>query len=115
MKRLSYRRLNSRSETEGVNPLDGVANLADVMLILAVGIMLALVINWNVDIGTLAYDTKQPQDSNVDIENALSFENDDMEKIESETEQVDGSGLEKLGTVYFDEDTGKYYIINEGQ
>lgn len=116
MKRLSNRRLGSRGEAEGsVNPLDGVANLADVMLILAVGIMLALVINWNVDIGTLAYDTKQAQDSSVDTENALVFESDDMEKLESETEQADGSGMEKLGTVYFDETTGKYYIINEAE
>jgi hypothetical protein len=38
------------SDAEGENPMDGVANLADVMLVLAVGTMLALVINWNIDV-----------------------------------------------------------------
>lgn len=114
MKRLSNRRLGARDEGAGlVNPLDGVANLADVMLILAVGIMLALVMNWNVDIGTMAYDKKPAQD--VDTENAMTFEDENMQKIEGEEGEVDGSGLEKLGTVYFDEATGKYYIIDEAE
>ncbi len=62
MKRLSDRKLSSQGEEDSVNPMDGLANLADVMLILAVGIMLALVINWNVDIGAMAY-TRQAQDN----------------------------------------------------
>lgn len=37
---------------EEVNPMEGVANLADVMLVLAVGMMLALVVAWNVDIAS---------------------------------------------------------------
>jgi hypothetical protein len=36
---------------EDINPIDGAANLADIMLVLACGLMLALIINWNVDIG----------------------------------------------------------------
>ena len=31
-------------------PMDGVSNMSDAMLVLAVGIMLALVINWKIDI-----------------------------------------------------------------
>ena len=30
------------------NPMDGVSNMSDAMLVLAVGIMLALVINWKI-------------------------------------------------------------------
>ena len=40
------------AESEDVNPMEGVANLADVMLVLAVGMMLALVVAWNVDIAS---------------------------------------------------------------
>ena len=32
-------------ESESINPMDGVANLADVMLVFACGLMLALIIN----------------------------------------------------------------------
>ena len=45
-------RRRRRQEAE-VNPMDGVANLADAMLVLAVGIMLALILNWNVDISAV--------------------------------------------------------------
>ena len=50
MRRLTARSLRSRSDDAPVNPMDSISNLADAMLVLAVGIMLALIINWNVDI-----------------------------------------------------------------
>ena len=52
MRRLSARSLRSRSDEAPVNPMDSISNLADAMLVLAVGIMLALIINWNVDISS---------------------------------------------------------------
>ena len=39
MTRLTDRSLRARSEETPVNPMDSVANLADAMLVLAVGIM----------------------------------------------------------------------------
>ena len=94
-----------RRETEaGVNPMDGVANLADAMLVLAVGIMLALILNWNVDISAVRGD------STPETEEALTFTEEDM----SQSEALEGEGeLEKLGAVYYDPATGTYYIIEE--
>ena len=48
MTRLRARRM--RAEDTAVNPMDGLGNLADAMLVLAVGIMLALVLNWKLDL-----------------------------------------------------------------
>lgn len=48
MKRKLHR--DDREGGKEVNPMEGVANLADVMLVLAVGMMLAPVVAWNVDI-----------------------------------------------------------------
>ena len=48
MKKLG--RTRDRFGGEDVNPMNYLSNLSDVMLILAVGIMLALVVHWNVDI-----------------------------------------------------------------
>ena len=99
---LRERRLR-RQEAE-VNPMDGVANLADAMLVLAVGIMLALILNWNVDISAVRGDTS------LETEEALSFTEEDM----TQTEALEGQGeLEKLGAVYYDPATGLYYIIEE--
>ena len=99
---LRERRLR-RQEAE-VNPMDGVANLADAMLVLAVGIMLALILNWNVDISAVRGETS------LETEEALSFTEEDM----TQTEALEGQGeLEKLGAVYYDPATGLYYIIEE--
>ena len=94
---------------ENINPMDGVANLADVMIVLAVGIMLALIINWNVDIGAIAYLNEDTP--SVAAENAIEIDSDSIEEVDQETEQIDSEGMDKLGSVYFDEETGKYYII----
>ena len=50
MKRLHTR--GGRFDSEDVNPMNYISNLSDAMLILAVGIMLALIVHWNVDIST---------------------------------------------------------------
>ena len=98
------RRLRMQREEAEVNPLDGVANLSDAMLILAVGIMLALILNWNVDISAVRGD------SSADTEEALTFTEEDI----SESEALEGEGeLEKLGAVYYDPASGTYYIIEE--
>ena len=107
MKKRLRRRLNPQAD-DVVNPMDGVANLADVMVVLAVGIMLALIINWNVDVGATAYIDEHPQS---ETPGALIFEGGDMEEVGDVSEPIDSEGLEKLGTVYYDEATGKYYII----
>ena len=90
MRRLSARSLCSRSDDAPVNPMDSISNLADAMLVLAVGIMLALIINWNVDISSAGQTADTPADP------AISFVQDD---------------LTEMGKVYYDKETGTYYIV----
>lgn len=87
-----------------INPLDGVANLADVMLVFACGLMLALITYWNVDVaGIVGNSTNVEQGQEV-----------------TEMEGLDGSGqnpvddderYEEYGTVYRDPETGKLYMV----
>jgi hypothetical protein len=86
----------------------GIANFADVMLVLAVGIMLALVMNWNVDlaVNSSAGRTGAP----IDTERALEFDGADIEPAGGGDEPA-GDGMTELGTVYYDAASGKYYII----
>jgi hypothetical protein len=84
---------SSNIKEDPINPLDGVANLADIMLVLSVGIMLALVINWNIDLTGLISRMEgvgNSGDTEVDI--------DRMQEIEV--------------TVYQDQVTGEYYVVN---
>lgn len=108
--RKKYGLINTEESVSDSNPMDGLSNLADVMLVLAVGIMLALIINWNVDISTVK--VKEDAKKNVDTENALEFSEDELESVSGEDE-MDDQKLKQLGSVYYDETTGTYYIVNE--
>lgn len=80
---------------EDVNPMEGTSNLADAMLVLAVGIMLALIMNWDVDLSKVV---------GVDELDKTSMSEEDMTEVEQE------KALMEKGTVYMDPETGKYYI-----
>lgn len=88
---------------EEVNPMATVANLVDAMLVLAVGIMLALIVSWNLNIS----ENGRVND-NARKEDALSdFTEEEVESVED----TPSENLEKQGTVYYDPDTDKYYVI----
>jgi hypothetical protein len=84
------------------------------MLVLAVGIMLALILSWNLNVsssGQVTADAQSQEESTVSTDDALTtFTGDDMETAEND-EVTDGSNLEEQGTVYYDKNTDTYYII----
>jgi hypothetical protein len=99
--------------------------MSDAMLILAVGIMLALIIHWNVDVSTSGGEmtdagmTLQQQsdgqggDSTINKDDAVSFEGDDLQEVDDSQDLSQGGGMDKLGEVYYDEGTGKYYVVRQ--
>ena len=90
---------------EDVNPLDGVANLADVMLVFACGLMLALITYWNVDVA--ATIEQPPEQTKQELTETVTDLDDE------EGEVVDSDALQEYGTVYIDKETGALYIISE--
>ena len=101
MKRLSTRTRRLDSEAP-VNPMDGLGNLADAMLVLAVGIMLALILNWKVDISSVS---AEPEPENEQI----MLTDEDM--TDANPEALDEETLQRIGALYYDETTGTYYAI----
>ena len=93
------------------SPMDGVSNMSDAMLVLAVGIMLALVINWKIDIKD-AYKG-QEQQVNVEESKMQEFETDTANQNNSLTIEDIESNYVKSGTVYTDKYTGKTYVVIE--
>ncbi len=87
---------------EDVDPMSGIANLSDAMLVFACGLMLALIVHWNVDIGSLTPVTQQ--------EDMEAFDN--TSEITESTEDG-GKGYEELGMAYRDPETGQIYITVE--
>lgn len=117
MKRLHTR--GGRFDSEDVNPMNYIANLSDAMLILAVGIMLALIVHWNVDIstsgGTMSDSgTTYAADGSVlvDKDNAAAMTQEELDKMQHDTSVgQDSQGMEKAGELYYDAATGTYYIV----
>ena len=114
------RRRTERFSGESVDPMHYLSNLSDAMLVLAVGMMLALIVHWNVDISTggrsdnLSGDTVAAEgeggQSIIDRDSAVTFTPEQLEQMDA-TEGESDEGMEKLGEVYYDAATGKYYII----
>ena len=104
MKRLTNRRLYLDSDSP-VNPMDGLGNLADAMLVLAVGIMLALILNWKVDISTPGAASAQEPEAQSQ---SVVLDESDL----SETQQdLTTQDLQRIGGLYYDEETGMYYAV----
>ena len=112
-------------ESSDVNPMSYTGNMSDAMLILAVGIMLALIIHWNVDVSTSGGEmsdsgmTLQQQsdgqggDSAVSKDNAVSFDGDDLQELDDSQDLSNGGGMDKLGEVYYDSGADKYYVVKQ--
>jgi len=92
-------RIESFETAEPENPLESLSNLSDVMLVFACGLMVALIINLNVDVSRLS--------------EAVVRYKDDSES--AEVEKRDGAGMEEIGKVYRDPETGKTYIVDKGE
>ena len=84
-----------RRVTEEVDAMSGLANLSDVMLVFACGLMAAVILNWNVDL------SKTRVEQMKELDNAEELEQD----IQS------SSSFEQKGTVYEDPETGKLYVV----
>ena len=75
-------RKTSRWRNEDINPLEGAINIVDAMLVFACGLMLALAINWNVDLGL---------GQRVNLEQGQAIDNPQIRENLIET-QGEGSG-----------------------
>jgi len=94
---------NAYTEAEDADPRVGLVNLADVMLVFACGLMLALVSYWNLDIAAM---TEVVQADDVT----------EVQGIEDMADQIIGQGgssFNELGMVYEDPMTGKMYMLKE--
>jgi hypothetical protein len=94
-------RKRRRFQEDDVSPMEGAINIVDAMLVFACGLMLSLVIFWNVDLRT---DDMVPVSQGTDELTA-----DEIESQDGETATND-SNFEEVGKVYRDPVTGNLYL-----
>ena len=91
---------------EEVNPLDGAINIVDAMLVFACGLMLSLVIYWNVDLG---------QGQRLDVQRGQEMPQSPEIRRDLAESQSQGRFYQKLGTVYKDPATGQLFMLTTSQ
>jgi hypothetical protein len=96
-------RSSRRRVSEDVSPLEGAINIVDAMLVFACGLMLSLVMHWNVDLGKIGERVNLNRGQEVTETPAIR---DDL--IET---QGEGKLYEKMGTVYKDPATGQLFML----
>ena len=97
----SFRR--ARRAEEDVDPMSSVANISDAMLVFACGLLIAIVLAWDLDMSAIT-----------------QVELDDSQQIEDVDEMRDmlesgGSGYIERGTVYQDPNTGTLYLLESDE
>lgn len=95
--------LRKKKVHQDENPLEMMANLMDVMLVFACGLMLALIVNWNVDLGG----------QEVDYVSGQEVTDTELSSSDSESQIDENQDYRRMGTVYQDPETGKLYMVTE--
>ncbi|MCD7947214.1 MAG: DUF2149 domain-containing protein [Oscillospiraceae bacterium] len=101
------RRLVTRKEreAENINPMDGLGNLSDIMLVFACGLMIAIILLWQVNLKdvVMIFD----EDNLVEVDDPDTVEN--MLNSLSDSDKVGSAYSDKSGKVFTltDEDEDK--------
>lgn len=95
--------LRSARIREDINLLDGLGNLADAMLVFACGLMVALIVSWNVDV--------ELEKEKVDLSRGRDVTGIDSIHDKMIEEDDSPEAYERMGTVYKDPETGRLFML----
>ncbi|MBR5503785.1 MAG: DUF2149 domain-containing protein [Methanobrevibacter sp.] len=106
-------RKSSFDESDEEDPMSGVANLVDAMLVIAVGLLVFLVISWNMQ--SIVFNEHLSQEEKQQAMDAINqvVEVDQGHQL-NETPDISnssGEGYTEMGKVYKDPKTGKLIMI----
>lgn len=95
----SSRRRKQRGEK--IDPMGGVGNLFDVMLVFACGLMIAIMALWNIDLNNVVNIIDQSELVELDENEAIDQSN------------AAASNYNQLGIAIEDPETGKTYVVDD--
>ena len=94
------------------DPMAGTSNLVDAMLVIAVGLLIFVVISWNMQ--SVVFQSSDPQqaidESSPDVTEVAEGQ---VLNETPDTSNSSGQGYMEMGKVYKDPSTGKLIMVEE--
>ena len=95
------------------DPMAGTSNLVDAMLVIAVGLLVFLVISWNMQ--SIVFNENMDEQQKQKVRNAIQEVSQlDQGQQLNDTPDISkssGEGFTEMGKVYRDSDTGKLIMV----
>lgn len=95
------------------DPMAGTTNLVDAMLVIAVGLLIFLVISWNMQ--NIVFNENMDEQQRQKVKDAINevSQVDQGEELEDtpDLSKSSGSGYTEMGKVYKDPATGKLIMV----
>ena len=111
---MARRRGKGRFDSEEEDPMAGTANLVDAMLVIAVGLLVFLVLAWNMQ--SVLFNDQLTQEQKEKVMEAMNQEVTEVQEGQILNETPDtsnqtGQGYTEMGKVYKDPSTGKLIMV----
>ncbi|MDO5823204.1 DUF2149 domain-containing protein [Methanobrevibacter sp.] len=95
------------------DPMTGTSNLVDAMLVISVGLLIFLVISWNIQ--NIVFNENMDEEQKQKVKNAIQ----EISQIDQGSElnqtpdlsKSSGKGFTEMGKVYKDSNTGKLIMV----
>jgi len=111
VRRQGGKRLSEDTE----DPMAGTANLVDAMLVIAVGLLVFLVLSWNMQ--SIVFDSdmsaKEKQNVMQNIKEVSQVDQGQQLNESPDLSNQSGKGFTEKGKVYQDSNTGKLIMVSE--
>ncbi len=92
------------------DPMAGTSNLVDAMLVIAVGLLIFVVISWNMQ-SVVFQDSQQQQQIEQTSPDVTEVSEGQVLNETPDTSNSSGSGYMEMGKVYKDPATGKLIMV----
>ncbi len=95
------------------DPMAGTSNLVDAMLVIAVGLLIFLVLSWNMQ--SVVFNENMDEEQKQKVMRAINevSQIDQGQELEDtpDLSKSSGNGYTEMGKVYQDKDTGKLIMV----
>jgi len=108
------RKKNNKRFAEGEeDPMAGTSNLVDAMLVIAVGLLIFVVISWNMQ-SVVFQDSSQDQSQAIESSSQVTEVSEGQVLNETpDSSDSSGQGYMEMGKVYKDPSTGKLIMVED--